>query len=60
MVGLGGMAGSIGGMIFSATAGYLLEWTGSYLTLFYISASAYLVALAIMHLLVPKMRVVEI
>ena len=60
VVGLGGMAGSIGGMIFSATAGYLLEWTGSYLTLFYISASAYLVALAIMHLLVPKMRVVEI
>jgi ACS family hexuronate transporter-like MFS transporter len=60
VIGLGGMAGSVGGMAFSATAGYLLEWTGSYLTLFYISASAYLLALGIIHLLVPKMRVVEI
>jgi ACS family hexuronate transporter-like MFS transporter len=54
VVGLGGMAGAIGGMIFSASAGYILEFTGSYMTLFAIAGSAYLVALAIIQLLVPK------
>lgn len=55
VVGLGGMAGSIGGMLLATGAGYLLQLTGSYLTLFIISGSAYLVALLIFHLLVPKM-----
>lgn len=56
VVGLGGMAGAIGGMLLATGAGFLLEWTGSYLTLFIISGSAYLVALLIFHLLVPKME----
>ena len=59
MVGLGGMAGSVGGMVFSMTAGYLLEWTGSYMTLFYIAGSAYLVALAIIQILMPKIKPLE-
>lgn len=60
VVGLGGMAGSIGGMIFSASAGYILEITGSYLSLFVISGSAYLIALAIFHGLVPKLTPVTL
>jgi MFS transporter, ACS family, hexuronate transporter len=59
VVGLGGMAGSVGGMLFAATAGYLLEWTGSYMTLFYVAGSAYLVALAIIQILVPKIKPLE-
>ncbi len=59
VVGLGGMAGSVGGMLFSMTAGYLLQWTGSYMTLFYIAGSAYLVALVVIQLLVPKITPVE-
>ena len=59
VVGLGGMAGSVGGMVFSMTAGYLLEWTGSYMTLFYIAGSAYLVALAIIQILMPKIKPLE-
>jgi ACS family hexuronate transporter-like MFS transporter len=59
VVGLGGMAGSVGGMLFAATAGYLLEWTGSYMTLFYIAASSYLIALAVIQLLVPKIKPLE-
>ena len=59
VVGLGGMAGSVGGMAFSMTAGYLLEWTGSYMTLFYIAGSAYLVALAIIQILMPKIKPLE-
>jgi ACS family hexuronate transporter-like MFS transporter len=60
IVGIGGMAGSVGGMLLSTSAGYLLEWTGSYLTLFIISGSAYLIALAVFQRLVPKMKPVEI
>jgi ACS family hexuronate transporter-like MFS transporter len=59
VVGLGGMAGSVGGMLFSMTAGYLLQWTGSYMTLFYIAGSAYLLALLIIQLLVPKIKPLE-
>jgi len=45
IVGLGGMAGAVGGMLLATSAGYLLEWTGSYMPLFIISGSVYLVAL---------------
>ncbi len=56
VVGLGGMAGSVGGMLLATGAGFILEFTGSYLTLFIISGSAYLLALLIFHGLVPKME----
>jgi ACS family hexuronate transporter-like MFS transporter len=60
IVGLGGMAGSIGGLLFAPFIGYVLEWTGSYFLPFVISGSAYLIALAIFHGLAPKMKPVEL
>ena len=60
VTGLGGMAGSVGGMLFAPFIGYILEWTGSYFVPFLISGSAYLVALAIFHLLAPKLEQVEL
>ncbi len=60
VTGLGGMAGSIGGLIFAPFIGYMLEWTGSYFVPFVISGTAYLVALGIMHLIVPKLEQAEI
>lgn len=56
VVGLGGMAGAIGGMLLATSAGFLLEWTGSYMTLFIISGSVYLVALFVINLLVPSLE----
>lgn len=56
IVGLGGMAGAVGGMFVAKAAGYILEWTGSYWLLFIIAGSAYLLALAVLHLLVPKLE----
>ena len=56
VVGLGGMAGAVGGMLLAASAGFLLEWTGSYMTLFIISGSVYPVALLIIHLLAPHLE----
>jgi MFS transporter, ACS family, hexuronate transporter len=60
VVGIGGMAGSIGGMLIATTVGLILQYTGSYLPIFIIAGSAYLVALAIMHLLMPKLEPAKI
>src|SRR5437868_5185833 len=46
VVGIGGMAGSIGGMLIATTVGLILQYTGSYLPIFIIAGSTYLVALA--------------
>ena len=60
IVGFGGMAGSVGGMLFSTSAGLLLEWTGSYMTLYIVAGVAYLLALGIFQLLVPKLKPAEL
>ncbi len=54
VVGIGGMAGAIGGMFIAKIVGYVLEWTGSYMPIFIIAGTTYLVALLIVHLLVPR------
>jgi MFS transporter, ACS family, hexuronate transporter len=55
VVGIGGTAGAVGGMLIAAGAGLVLQFTGSYLPLFLIAGSAYLVALAIIQALTPKL-----
>ena len=63
VVGIGGMFGAIGGMVISPLVGWILETTktpespnGSYFIIFTIAASAYLVALLIIHLLAPRLE----
>jgi MFS transporter, ACS family, hexuronate transporter len=56
VVGLGGMAGAVGGMLIAKLTGYLLQMTGSYVPVFLIAAFAYLTALLLIHLLVPKLE----
>ena len=60
VTGLGGTAGAAGGMLFSASAGFILEKTGSYWPLFAIAATAYLVALGIIQLLAPRLKPVAL
>jgi MFS transporter, ACS family, aldohexuronate transporter len=55
VVGIGGMAGAIGGMLIAKFVGYVLEWSGSYRIPFLIAASAYPLALAVMQLMTPEM-----
>src|SRR6266403_1799971 len=55
VVGIGGMAGAVGGMLIAEIVGHILQWTGSYMIPFFIAASAYLIALLFIHLLSPKL-----
>jgi len=56
VVGIGGFAGAVGGMLIATFAGFLLQSTGSYLPLFVMSGSAYLLALLAVHLLAPRLQ----
>ena len=60
VTGLGGMFGSAGGVLFAAATGIIIEITRSYTPLFIIAGSVYLLALLIFHLLVPKLKPVEL
>ena len=55
-IGIGGTVGALGGMFVATAAGYVLEITGSYYSLFLIAGSMYLIALAVIHLLVPRLE----
>jgi len=60
VVGIGGMAGSVGGIMLSVLTGAVLQTSpGDYTVNFVIAGSAYLVALAILHLMAPKLEVVD-
>jgi ACS family hexuronate transporter-like MFS transporter len=60
VVGLGGMAGAAGSLLFSPFIGYILERTHNYLIPFFISGLAYLVALGIIQILVPRLEPVTL
>ena len=60
VVGIGGMAGAVGGMMIAKLTGYILQTTGSYVPVFLIAAFTYLIALAIVHLLVPRLEPVKL
>ncbi|MFD2571631.1 MFS transporter [Spirosoma soli] len=67
VVGIGGMAGSVGGILFPILVGALLDsykvagnLTGGYNLLFIICGFAYLVAWGCMHLFAPRMEPVQV
>lgn len=59
VVGFGGMCGAIGGMAMAKYAGMVLEELGTYTPIFVVAASAYLIALLAIHLLMPRLKPVE-
>jgi ACS family hexuronate transporter-like MFS transporter len=59
VVGLGGFAGAVGGMLIAKLTGYLLEVTGTYVTVFMLAAGAYLTALALVHVFSPRLEPVR-
>jgi ACS family hexuronate transporter-like MFS transporter len=55
VVGFGGMAGAVGGMLISILVGEILQRTGSYVPVFLMAGFAYLFALAIIQFLTPNL-----
>lgn len=67
VVGIGGMAGSIGGLLFPIVVGYFLDHykllgnlTAGYNILFLLCGFAYVLALVLMHLLNPKSVAIKV
>jgi ACS family hexuronate transporter-like MFS transporter len=56
VVGIGGFGGAVGGMCIATFTGFLLETTGSYVPVFLMAGSAYLLALLVVHSLAPKLE----
>jgi MFS transporter, ACS family, hexuronate transporter len=56
VVGIGGMAGAVGGMLIADIVGHVLQSTGSYFVPFLMAGIAYLIALAVMQLIVPRLQ----
>jgi ACS family hexuronate transporter-like MFS transporter len=55
VVGIGGMAGAVGGILMQAMSGRVKDWTGSYLTMFVIAGSVYVLSVLVVHLLAPRL-----
>jgi|UniRef100_UPI0035CB90AA ACS family hexuronate transporter-like MFS transporter len=54
VIGIGGAAGAVGGMVMTQLTGHALEQTGSYQLIFLGAGSVYLIALALLQLIVPR------
>ncbi len=54
VVGIAGMAGAGGSMLIAEVVGYILQTTASYYSIFAIASCTYLVALAVIHLMLGK------
>jgi len=55
LIGVGGTAGAIGGMLLAKYAGFVLDRLGTFKPLFAYAGCAYLLALLVVHLLSPRL-----
>ncbi|HVS77816.1 MAG TPA: MFS transporter [Steroidobacteraceae bacterium] len=55
LIGIGGTAGAIGGMLLAKYAGWVLERVGTFKPIFAFAGCAYLLALLVIHLLTPRL-----
>ena len=61
VVGIGGFAGAVGGIVLSKTIGTILQATGgNYVPIFFIAACTYLSAILLIHLLAPRLEPVQL
>jgi ACS family hexuronate transporter-like MFS transporter len=56
VVGIGGFAGAMGGFLMNLGAGWFRQNQGSYVTMFAIAGVAYLIAIAAIHALAPRLE----
>lgn len=56
VVGVGGCAGAVGGAIIAPFAGYVLQYTHSYVPLFVVASVMHPLAIMLVHLIIPKIE----
>jgi ACS family hexuronate transporter-like MFS transporter len=56
VVGIGGTAGAIGGMLMAKYAGWVLDGIGSYTPIFIVAGTVYILALIVVHTLSPRLK----
>ena len=55
VIGIAGMAGAVGGILMQAASGRIKELTGSYLTMFVVAGSVYVLSVLVIHALAPRL-----
>jgi ACS family hexuronate transporter-like MFS transporter len=60
VVGIGGTAGAIGGMLMAKYAGWVLGGVGSYTPIFVVAGTVYILALIVVHALSPRYKPVAV
>jgi len=60
VVGFSTMAGAVSGMFIAKTVGYILQRTGSYVLVFIMAGSAYLIALCFVQVLAPRLKPADV
>lgn len=60
VVGIGGMAGAIAGMIIAQVVSHILQFTGGYTIPFLLAGCAYLIAIAVIQVLAPKLEPITV
>lgn len=60
VVGIGGFAGAMGGYFMNKSAGRLKDMTGNYFAMFFLAGIIYLIALALIHALAPRLEKVDL
>ena len=60
VIGIAGMAGAVGGILMQAASGRIKEQTGSYLAMFVVAGSIYVLSVLVIHGLAPRLSPVEL
>jgi ACS family hexuronate transporter-like MFS transporter len=60
VVGICGFGGAVGGMLAASAVGLVLQATGSYVSIFALAGSGYLIGLSMIHLMTPRKGVVDL
>jgi MFS transporter, ACS family, hexuronate transporter len=60
MIGLSGFAGAIGGALGASFVGLVLQFTGSYMLIFLIASTMYLLAWLILKLMIPQIQQIKL
>jgi ACS family hexuronate transporter-like MFS transporter len=60
VVGIGGTIGALGGFLMSLTSGRVKDLTGSYLPMFLIAATVYVLSVLIIHALAPRLEPIRL